>query len=60
MYLTGITIGAISFLSIGVFHVMKAEYHFSKICWPVFAIAGVALLLASTAVKRRYVAQGWP
>ena len=34
MHLTGIIIGVISFLSIGVFHpiVIKAEYHFSKSC----------------------------
>lgn len=49
MYLTGIIIGVISFLSIGVFHpiVIKAEYHFSKSCWPVFLAAGIILLVAS-------------
>ena len=41
MHFTGILIGLISFLSIGVFHpiVIKAEYHFSKSCWPVFLLA---------------------
>lgn len=49
MHLTGILIGAISFLSIGVFHpiVIKAEYHFSKSCWPVFLIVGALLLVLS-------------
>ena len=49
MHLTGIVIGLISFLSIGVFHpiVIKAEYHFSKSCWPVFLVAGVILMIIS-------------
>lgn len=49
MHLIGIIIGAISFLSIGVFHpiVIKAEYYFSKSCWPVFLAAGAALLVLS-------------
>lgn len=53
MHFTGILIGVISFLSIGVFHpiVIKSEYHFSKSCWPVFAIAGVILLAASALVS---------
>lgn len=52
MYLSGIIIGAISFLSIGVFHpiVIKAEYYFSKSCWPWFLVAGVVLLAASLMV----------
>lgn len=52
MHLTGIIIGIISFLSIGVFHpiVIKAEYHFSKSCWPVFLIAGVVLMAISAMV----------
>ena len=50
MDFSGILIGAISFLSIGVFHpiVIKAEYHFSKRCWPVFLIAGFVLMYVST------------
>lgn len=49
MNLTGVVIGAISFLSIGVFHpiVIKAEYYFSKSCWPVFLAAGVVLMVLS-------------
>jgi hypothetical protein len=53
MNLTGIVIGLISFLSIGVFHpiVIKAEYHFSKACWPVFLVAGVILMIISAMVE---------
>ena len=49
MHFTGILIGLISFLSIGVFHpiVIKAEYHFSKSCWPVFLAAGIVLMILS-------------
>jgi hypothetical protein len=49
MNLTGIVIGLISFLSIGVFLpiVIKAEYRFSKSCWPVFLVAGVILMIIS-------------
>ena len=49
MYFSGILIGAISFLSIGVFHpiVIKAEYYFSKSCWPVFLVAGIILMILS-------------
>ena len=49
MHFTGILIGLISFLSIGAFHpiVIKAEYHFSKSCWPVFLVAGVILMVFS-------------
>ena len=43
----------ISFLSIGVFHpiVIKAEYHFSKSCWPVFLIAGIILMIISAMIE---------
>ena len=53
MHLAGIVIGLISFLSIGVFHpiVIKAEYHFSKSCWPAFLVAGVILMIMSAMVE---------
>jgi len=53
MYLSGILIGVISFLSIGVFHpiVIKAEYYFSKSCWPVFLIAGIVLMAISAMIE---------
>ena len=53
MSFIGILIGAVSFMSIGMFHpiVIKAEYYFSKKCWPVFAVAGVILLYVSTRME---------
>ena len=53
MYLSGILLGVISFLSIGVFPpiVIKAEYHFSKSCWPVFLIAGIILMIISAMIE---------
>ena len=53
MSFRGILIGVISFLSIGVFHpiVIKAEYYFSKSCWPVFLIAGIVLMVISVFVQ---------
>ena len=53
MHLSGILIGVISFLSIGVFHpiVIKAEYYFSKSCWPVFLIAGIVLMAISAMIE---------
>ena len=54
MNFTGVLIGLVSFLSIGVFHpiVIKAEYHFSKSCWPVFLLAGILLMVASVVVEQ--------
>ncbi|MBQ7886159.1 MAG: DUF4491 family protein [Clostridia bacterium] len=54
MHFTGIVIGLISFLSIGVFHpiVIKTEYHFSKSCWPVFLLAGILLMVISVLVDQ--------
>ena len=53
MHLTGIIIGGISFLSIGVFHpiVIKSGYHFGKECWPVFLVAGAILMAISAFVS---------
>ncbi|MBR0597695.1 DUF4491 family protein [Sinanaerobacter chloroacetimidivorans] len=49
MNLTGIAIGAATFIIIGLFHpiVVKAEYYFSKKIWPLFLIAGVIFVIAS-------------
>ena len=46
MHLGGILIGLSSFLVIGLFHpiVIKAEYYWSKKCWPIFLAAGLGLL----------------
>ena len=53
MDFSGILIGTISFVSIGLFHpiVIKAEYLFSKKCWPVFAVTGLILMIISTRVE---------
>lgn len=53
MFYYGILVGAISFLSIGVFHpiVIKAEYCFGKKCWPFFLVAGLVLLYASARME---------
>lgn len=52
MNFTGLVIGIVSFLSIGVFHpiVIKAEYHFGVGCWWVFLLVGLASSAASTLV----------
>ena len=49
----GIIIGFITFLLIGMFHVVviKAEYYFSKSCWPVFLVLGIALAALSLFVQ---------
>ena len=49
MNLTGLIIGAATFLSIGVFHpiVIKAEYHFGTGCWWVFLMVGLLCIAGS-------------
>lgn len=49
MHFNGIIVAAITFLIIGIFHpiVVKAEYHFSKKIWPLFAVAGSVFLVIS-------------
>ena len=49
MRLEGVLIGLSSFLIIGLFHpiVIKAEYHWTKKCWPMFLTVGLALLIWS-------------
>lgn len=49
MNFNGILVGVVTFLLIGLFHpiVIKAEYYFTKRCWPVFLVAGLVLLLGS-------------
>ena len=70
MDFSGILIGAISFVSIGLFHpiVIKAEYLFSKKCWPVFAVTGLILMIISTSCwwsilelyeQEKRVKKGW-
>lgn len=43
MFWSGLIIGAISFLIIGIFHpiVIKCEYYFTDQIWPIFLIGGL-------------------
>lgn len=49
MNMNGLLIGCAAFLMIGIFHpiVVKSEYYFGKQIWPLFALLGVAALIAS-------------
>ena len=49
MQLTGLIIGAATFILIGLLHVavIKVEYHLGAEYWPALAIAGMVLLGAS-------------
>ena len=53
MHFNGIIVGLATFLIIGVFHpiVIKAEYHFGKRCWWMFALAGVAFAVLSLFIE---------
>lgn len=53
MYWSGLLVGIVAFLLIGVFHVVviKAEYHFGKKIWPIFAIIGTASVIASVFIE---------
>lgn len=54
MNYSGIVIGTVCFLVIGVFHpiVIWAEYHFSARCWPAFLAAGLGFLAASAMLQQ--------
>lgn len=58
MFFEGIIIAVATFLIIGVFHpiVIKSEYYWGVKCWPVFAIAGVALLVISLFISNILIA----
>ena len=49
MYWSGIIIGGISFLVIGIFHpiVIKCEYYFTYKIWPLFLVGGLGFCGAS-------------
>ncbi|MBR2338038.1 MAG: DUF4491 family protein [Clostridia bacterium] len=53
MNYTGLLIGLVSFLTIGVFHpiVIKSEYYFSKKIWPLFLVGGIVFCVLSAVVK---------
>lgn len=54
MIWTGLIIGAISFLIIGIFHpiVIKCEYYFSDRIWPIFLIGGLIFCALSLFVNQ--------
>ena len=54
MFLSGLIIGAISFLIIGVFHpiVIKCEYYFTDKVWPIFLIGGLIFCVLSLFVHQ--------
>lgn len=54
MYWSGILIGLLTFLIIGLFHpiVIKCEYYFTWRVWPVFLVGGLLCSLASLFVAR--------
>lgn len=58
MYFEGIIIAIATFLIIGIFHpiVIKSEYYWGVRCWPLFAVAGIALLGVSLYLSNTLVA----
>ena len=57
MNFSGILLGLVSFLSIGLFHplVIKGEYYFGTKCWWVFACVGIAMLIGSLFTSNMYL-----
>jgi hypothetical protein len=53
MYFSGIILGLISFLIIGLFHplIIFVEYHFGTRTWPIFLIVGIALCILSLFIE---------
>ena len=51
--ITGLILGAVTFIIIGAFHplVIKAEYQYGKGIWPVFLLAGIIALVLSVFVE---------
>lgn len=51
---SGVVIGGISFVIIGIFHpiVIGCEYHFGERVWPAFLIGGLILCAASLFVEQ--------
>ena len=49
MNVSGIIIGILSFMIIGIFHpiVIKCEYYFSSRVWPVFLVSGIICVILS-------------
>ena len=53
MNITGLIIGLVTFLVIGLFHplVIKAEYYLGVKSWWIFLIAGIGFVIASVLVE---------
>lgn len=60
MNYTGVAVGLMAFLIIGIFHpiVITVEYHFTERIWPVFLAFGILTLVASLFVSNGIVASG--
>lgn len=57
MNFSGILLGLVSFLCIGLFHplVIKGEYYFGTKCWWVFACVGIVMLIGSLFTSNMYL-----
>ena len=57
MNFSGIILGLVAFLCIGLFHplVIKGEYYFGTKCWWVFACVGIAMLIGSLFTSNMYL-----
>lgn len=53
MYGEGLLVGLVTFLMIGVFHVIviKTEYYLTKRVWPVFLALGILFLMAAARIS---------
>ena len=56
MNFSGILLGLVAFLCIGLFHplVIKGEYYFGTKCWWVFALVGILMLIGSLWIENIY------
>lgn len=57
MNFSGIFLGLVAFLCIGLFHplVIKGEYYFGTKCWWVFALVGGGMLIGSLFANNMYL-----
>ncbi len=60
MNFSGVTIGVIAFLCIGIFHpiVIKSQYYFTHKIWPVFLICGMLCVAISLIVNHDIMSAG--
>ena len=56
MNFQGVILGAMAFLTIGVFHpvVIKGEYYFGARSWPIFLVLGLVCVALSLLVDNTY------